>query len=233
MSFLKENGDKILSGSIIVIIPAYNEEKNLEIVLPRIPDTILNIPVTTLVIDDGSADETAAISEKLGALVAIQKTNRGGGAALKVGYEIIKKLNPAVIVTMDADGQHNPEEIERLVEPLLNKKSDFIIGSRILGECEKYSHLRIFGVTFFSKIINMMIGTQITDCSSGFRAINKKVLEKCLLFQEQYHTAEIIIEAGKRGFRIDERPITITKRSVVKAKKGKISLMPYTLSEPF
>lgn len=219
--FLKTDTARVKPGSIVVIIPAYNEERNVGMVLPRIPDQIRNRPVTTLLIDDGSTDDTAAVSRKHGALVAVQKANRGGGAALKTGYEIVKRMDPAVIVTMDADGQHDPAEIEFLVEPIINGQSDFVIGSRILGRYDRYSRLRIYGVTFFSKIINAMSGTQITDCSSGFRAFNKAVLENCQLSQEQYHTPELIIQAAKRGFRIHERPVIIKKRLSGKSKKGR------------
>lgn len=208
-------------NAILVLIPAYNEEKNLEQVLPAIPQKIKDHAVTVLVINDGSNDETEAVSRKHGALVASHKTNRGGGAALKVGYEIIKKIEPAVIVTMDADGQHNPKEIEILVNPILKNEADFVIGSRMLGSCDQDSRLRFHGVNLFSKIINFMMGTHITDCSSGFRAFNKALLDNCILLQQQYHTAELIIEAAKRGYRIEEQPIHIAKRLSGTSKKGK------------
>ena len=219
-NFVQNYKHKVIFKSIIVIIPAYNEAKNLIVVLPRIPKQIDGVQVKTLVIDDGSIDETYNISRKFGALVATHHANRGGGAALKTGYEIVKKINPSVVVTMDADGQHNPEEICILVKPIIEEQADFIIGSRVLGTGEQYSFYRSFGVNVFSKLINIIIGTEITDCSSGFRAFNKDILKNCLLLQEQYHTAEIIIEAAKRGFRIQEKPINIQRRLSGKSKKG-------------
>lgn len=219
--FFENNRQDIFQGAIAVLIPAFNEARNLEKVLSQVPENILGKTVKVLVIDDGSTDDTARIAREHGAEVALQRINRGGGAALKVGYDIIMKTGGAVIVTMDADGQHNPDQIEILVKPILKNESDFIIGSRMLGSFEQYSKLRVSGVIVFSKMINMLIGTNITDCSSGFRAFNKSVLEQCILMQEQYHTAELIFEAAKRGFRIDERPITIERRLSGTSKKGK------------
>jgi glycosyltransferase involved in cell wall biosynthesis len=218
--FTQNTVQKNFSDYIFILIPAYNEADNLSVILPRIPNIIREYRVKFLVIDDGSTDDTINVAKQNGALIAAHYTNRGGGAALKTGYDIIKNLKPLIIVTMDADGQHNPEEIHVLVEPILNDNADFVIGSRVLGTCEKYSGLRSAGVHFFSKIINVIMGTKITDCSSGFRAFNKSVLENCFISQEQYHTAELIIEASKRDFRIQERPITISKRLMGKSKKG-------------
>lgn len=219
--FMADSIQNIQPGSILVLIPAYNEAENLDIVLPRIPRQILDKKVTVLVVDDGSTDQTSVIAKKHGALTAIHQTNRGGGAALKVGYKISKLIRPALIVTMDADGQHNPNEIETLVTPILKDDADFVIGSRIIGSSDKYSWFRLFGVGLYSKMINIILGTHITDCSSGFRAFNLSVLENCLLLQDQYHTAELIIEAAKRNYRINEQPIHIAKRLSGSSKKGK------------
>ena len=171
-------------------------------------------------LDDGSSDGTADVARSKKAFVAVHPTNRGGGAALKTGYDLVTHLKPAVVLTMDADGQHNPAEIETLVKPILDDEADFVIGSRILGKCADYSKFRLLGVHVFSRLINFIAGTKITDCSSGYRAIRGKVLEDCLLLQEQYHTAEVIIEAAKRKFRITERPVDIADRLSGQSKKG-------------
>ncbi len=218
--FLKNNVIGDLTGSIIVLIPAYNEAENLEVVLSQIPEHVNSNKVHVLVLDDGSDDGTAVIARSKNALVASHPTNRGGGAALKTGYDLVTRLHPAVVLTMDADGQHDPTEIQALVEPILADEADFVIGSRVLGKCADYSRFRLVGVHVFSRLINCIAGTSITDCSSGYRAIRGSVLEECLLLQEQYHTAEVIIEAAKRGFRITERPVTIACRLSGESKKG-------------
>jgi len=218
--FLSQNETEFITRPIIVLIPAYNEADNLSEVLPRISTSIDSIPVVTIVIDDGSDDSTARMARKYSALVATHPVNRGGGAALKAGYDIARNLRAVVVVTMDADGQHLPDEIETLVTPILSDKADFVIGSRVLGSCANYSRFRVLGVHMFSRLISMIIGTRITDCSSGFRALRGKVIEDCLLLQEQYHTAEVIIEAAKRDFKIVERPVTIASRLSGESKKG-------------
>ncbi len=219
-NFLENNNIDHMASSIIVLIPAYNEAKNIKIVLSKIPASIMSRPVNVIVVDDGSSDCTREVVMQKNALVASHPTNRGGGAALKTGYDLVTHLNPAVVLTMDGDGQHNPEEIETLVKPILSGEADFVIGSRVLGNSIDSSRFRLFGVHVFSRLINLIAGTRITDCSSGFRAIRGNVLRDCLLLQEQYHTAEVIIEAAKRGFCITERPVTIVRRLSGQSKKG-------------
>ena len=219
--FLTNHRIDHIKDSIVILIPAYNEAENLQVVLSQIPEKVNDKPVHVLVLDDGSSDGTADVARRNNALIASHPANRGGGAALKTGYELVTHLNPAVVLTMDADGQHNPAEIETLVQPILSGEADFVIGSRVLGECAAYSSFRLLGVHVFSRLINLIVGTRITDCSSGYRAIRGKVLDECLLLQEQYHTAEMIIEAAKRGFRITERPVTIACRLSGESKKGK------------
>lgn len=219
-SFLEQNSLENVEGNIIVLIPAFNEAENLHVVLAKIPAQIGSKKVHVLVLDDGSDDGTVAVTKSFNALIATHPTNRGGGAALKTGYALVTHLNPAVVLTMDGDGQHDPTEIQTLIQPILSDESDFVIGSRVLGESDKSSSIRLVGVHLFSHLINFIAGTKITDCSSGFRAIKGKVLVDCLLLQEQYHTAEVIIEAAKRKFRISERPVTISCRLSGKSKKG-------------
>lgn len=206
---------------ITVIIPAFNEAENLDHVLPRIPENILGHPLGVLVIDDGSIDKTIDIAEKHGYSAVSSPFNRGGGAALRLGYDIAMAAGAEVIVTMDADGQQLPEEIERLVKPILSGDLDIVIGSRILGRQEKVSTFRTVGVYVFNFIINLLAGARITDCSSGFRAFRVDSLKKVLLLQDQFHTAELIIDAARKGVRIGEVPSTHLRRYSGESKKGK------------
>lgn len=215
----KETANRAKDG-IIVIIPAFNEEENLHVVIPRIPRTIGDNKVLTLVVDDGSDDETARIAREKGALVISQPFNRGGGAALRTGFDIASDIGAKIIVTMDADGQHKPEEIETLVKPILDGEADIIIGSRVIGSREKDSAVRWVGIHVFNTMINVLLGITISDCSSGFRAFSTDLVKSLKLAQNQYHTAEFIIDAAKRGAKIDERPIHIAKRLTGKSKKG-------------
>lgn len=220
-TFLRDEAHEQVAAAIAIIIPALNEAENLEALLPRMPKDVLGLPVSVIVIDDGSMDDTVGAAHAGGALVARNPINRGGGAALRLGFDLAVASGAEVIVTMDADGQHLPEELERLVVPILNDRYDFVIGSRVLGTRERDSRVRALGVHVFSTVINVLTGLHVTDSSSGYRALRSDAVKKLLLMQDQFHTAEAIIDASKRGLRIGEVPITIRRRYAGVSKKGK------------
>ncbi|MGD9079265.1 MAG: glycosyltransferase family 2 protein [Desulfobacterales bacterium] len=206
---------------IMIVIPAFNEAENLGYLLPRIPAKIKDAELGVLVVDDGSDDGTSQIVQEYNQFVVSNPINRGGGAALRLGYDILKNSDAAICVTMDADGQHLPEDIEALVAPILDNEFDVVIGSRILGTREKDNPIRIAGVHIFSAIISSLLGKRITDPSSGFRAFKMEKIKSIDLYEDQYHTSELIIEAVKKGLRVKEVPISIMKRKFGKSKKGK------------
>lgn len=206
---------------IVVILPAYNEEKNLGELLKNMPEEIDGMKIGALLVDDGSSDDTYNVAKQMGALVVRNRINRGQGAASRLGYDVLVKHNVPFGVTMDSDGQHQHEDVERLIRPILEDKYDLVIGSRILGKKGKSAFLRSFGVMFFTKIINALTGMKLTDCSSGFKAFNISRMKKLELREDQFQSAEVIIEAAKKGLRIGEVPITITKRKHGRSKKGK------------
>ena len=213
----KETSDK----KIMVIIPAYNEADNLKDLLNKIPDNINGKKLGVLVVDDGSADNTRDIVIQAGHMVAQNKINRGQGAASRLGYDVLLKNRIQIGVTMDADNQHLPEEIEKVVTPILNNEYDLVIGSRILGGSYKSSLMRDTGVNLFTRAINAITGLRLTDCASGFRAFNVSKMNSLNLREDQFQTAEVIIEAAKKGLRIGEVPITIVKRKHGTSKKGR------------
>jgi len=205
---------------IMIVMPAYNEAENLKEILPSFPDSINGLEIGVLLIDDGSDDETARVASEAGVCLVRNPINRGGGAALRLGYDILQKAGALICVTMDADGQHNPAEIEKVILPIVNDQHDFVIGSRIIGDREKDSRLRIVGVYIFGWLISLLLGKKITDPSSGFRAFRMESVASIDLHEDQYHTSELIIEAVKKGLRVGEVPITIFKRKYGKSKKG-------------
>jgi len=211
---------KLLS-SVVVVIPAYNEEKNICKVLAQMPEIVCGRTLKTIVIDDGSQDNTLEEARKSGAYAISNPINRGGGAALRLGFDIASDMGAEIVVTMDGDGQHLPSEIERLVSPILAGKYDFVIGSRVLGEREKDSLIRWVGIHVFNFVIRMLSNVRITDCSNGFRAFRVSALNRVLLRQDQYHTTELIIDAAKKGIRIGETPVTVKRRLSGESKKGK------------
>jgi glycosyltransferase involved in cell wall biosynthesis len=211
--------DGRVRGGILAIIPAYNEAENVGAVVSRVPDRVCGLPVTALVVDDGSSDSTVDAAEAAGAVVARHLRNRGGGAALRTGYALASDAGAAIVVTLDADGQHLPEEMTRLVRPIVSGRADAVNGSRTLGSADPNTFSRELGLRVFNRVLSTLTRTDITDCSSGYRAIRAESLAKLDLRQEQFHASEWLIEAVKRGLRLEEVPITVAKRMHGETKK--------------
>ncbi|HEV7769042.1 MAG TPA: glycosyltransferase family 2 protein [Solirubrobacterales bacterium] len=206
-------------GKIAVVIPAYNEADNIGHVLDLMPSEVCGMPIQTLVIDDGSRDGTADVAAEHGALAARHVTNRGGGAALRTGYRLMVESGAEIVVTLDADGQHLPAEMERLVKPVLDGEVDVAHGSRVLGHAESNHFARELGIVFFNRLVSFITRTHVTDCSNGYRAVRTTVLPQLVLRQEQFHTSEFMIEAIKRGIPAKEVPITVEQRLHGHSKK--------------
>jgi hypothetical protein len=205
----------------VVVLPAFNESENIGSVLHAMPEEVEGLLVVPVVVDDGSEDDTAGVARAGGALVARHPIRRGGGLAMRVGYEIGIRLNADVVVTMDADGQHVPDEMPLLVKPIVEGQADLVNGSRVLGEFERESLVRHVGVHFFSRIVTIMIGTRITDVSNGYRAVRTDVLRNLQLDQDQFWASELLIEGMRHRLRIVEVPITIRARQGGESKKPK------------
>ncbi|HEV2741841.1 MAG TPA: DUF2304 family protein, partial [Rubrobacter sp.] len=124
-------------GEILIIVPAYDEEGGIQGLLRRIPDEVLGHPVKTVVVDDGSKDATAALARAEGVPVVTHVVNRGQGDALRTGFAIAQSEQALAVVNLDADGQYKPEELDRLVGPIIEDKADFVLGSRFMGFYEE------------------------------------------------------------------------------------------------
>src|SRR5215207_10793167 len=133
------------------------------------PGEVCGVPTETLVVDDGSRDGTGDVAAAHGSLVARHVTNRGGGAALRTGYRLMVESGAEVVVTLDADGQHLPSEMERLVKPVLDGEVDMAHGSRVLGNADRNHFARELGIVFFNRVVSLITRTHVTDCSNGFR----------------------------------------------------------------
>jgi hypothetical protein len=206
---------------VVVIMPAFNEAENVGAVLHAMPEEVEGYPVVPLVVDDASEDATSEVARSAGALVARLPIRRGGGLALRVGYDIAAQLDGVVVVTMDADGQHVPDEMSLLVKPILGGEADMVNGSRVLGEFERESLIRHVGVHFFSWLVTVLTGSRITDVSNGYRAIRADILKGLVLDQDQFWTSELLIEVMRQRRRILEVPITVRARISGVSKKPK------------
>jgi hypothetical protein len=207
------------AGRVAILVPAYNEAESIGYVLDRMPAEVCGVPTAVLVVDDGSRDGTGELAAGHGAAVARHVINRGGGAALRTGYRLMVESGAEVVVTLDADGQHLPSEMERLVEPVLEGEVEVAHGSRVLGHADRNHFARELGIVFFNRVVSLITRTHVTDCSNGYRAVRTTVLPQLVLRQEQFHTSEFMIEAIKRGIPAKEVPVTVEQRLHGHSKK--------------
>ncbi len=212
--------ERLEGAGIVVGLPALDEAENLPDVLSRIPESIDGRRVGVVVVDDCSSDGTGDVAYAHGAAVVRNPFRRGQGAALRVVYDLAQRVGAEVVVTLDADGQHRPEEIATVVRPILDGTSDFVIGSRLLGAGEGGSRTRSLGIRVINRLINLLAGTKISDCSSGFKAISVPKLAGIVLREDQFQAGEAIISAAHAGLRISEAPITVLPRAAGTSKKG-------------
>jgi hypothetical protein len=207
-------------GGILVCIPAYEEADNLPSVLAEIPAEIAGLPTHPLVIDDGSRDATIAVAREHGADVVSHPVNSGQGAALQTGYLLAERMGVDIVVTIDADGQHDPTEMHRLVEPIVAGTADFVVGSRRMGEYEKESRARDAGISVFTRLVNLLGGTEVTDVANGYRAIRASRLAEIVFTEDQFHNPELLLGAARAGLRVLDVPVTIRVRRSGQSKKG-------------
>ena len=205
---------------VAIVIAGYNEEGAIGPVIEALPATVCGLGAAKIVVSDGSVDSTVKEAATAGALVCDVPVNRGQGAALRLGYRLARDGGAQYIVTTDADGQYNPAEIERLLEPILSGEADFVTGSRRLGSEETKDPVRRLGVRVFALAISVLTGQRISDTTFGLRAMRAGLTGAVLLEQPQYQAAELLIGVITHGYRVAERPATIHKRKVGKSKKG-------------
>jgi glycosyltransferase involved in cell wall biosynthesis len=207
-----------VNDNLAVIIPAYNEAIRITSTIAGIKK-LLNADI--IVVSDGSTDSTVNEAKAEGALVIELPFNLGYGAALQTGFKYALKEGYSFAVQMDADGQHDPSAIQSLIEPVLKNEVDIALGSRFLGESDyKAPFIRRIGMFFFAGIVHLVTGKKVTDPTSGFQALNRRVMEFYAsdAYPVDYPDADVIIMLHRRGMRFKEVPVTM-KRAV-----GKVSM---------
>jgi glycosyltransferase involved in cell wall biosynthesis len=203
---------------IAVVIPAYNEEPTVADVVRAIPREIGGKAVEVIVVVDGSDDRTAEEARNAGALVCDVPVNRGQGLIFMLGYWLAFKRGSEVIATTDADGQYDESEFDRVLEPILAGRADFVNGSRRLGTELTTDPVRHAGVIFFGGLISLLLRQRITDPASGIRAFRTVIPRTVKLEQTQYQTSELAMN----GFRVVEVATTMRDRpdGATLTKKG-------------
>ena len=186
------------------------------------PTLFGDLEVSTLVVVDGGSDATAEIALDTGVYTCVLPVNLGQGAALRLGYQLASDHGARYVVTLDADGQNDPAEMATMLQPLLDDAADFVIASRRLGVDQTTDRFRRAGVRLYAWTINAIARQKLTDSSNGYRAFRVGVLDDIVphLVQDQYQTAEVVITASSRGWRIAEQPTMWHPRASGESKKG-------------
>jgi len=191
---------------ITVGIPAYNEEKNIAKIIVKLKKTVDQI----IVCDDGSTDSTSEIAESLGATVVKHAKNSGYGMAIRSIFLKSREINADILVTLDADGQHKIEDINKIIKPVVDGEADISIGSRFLKEDNNTPGYRKLGVKIITKVTNSSLSEKITDAQSGFRAYSNKVLQSLTPADSGMGiSTEILIKSSNLGLKIVEVPTEI------------------------
>ena len=193
--------------TIAVVIPAYNEETKIGNVIETMP-TFVDY---TIVVNDGSTDKTADIAKAKGVIVLTHKKNKGVGAAIATGIRKALMLNIDIMVNIDADGQFNPQDIIKLINPIITKQADFVTGSRFKDPdyYPQMSKIKFIGNKIMSYLISRITGQKFYDVSCGFRAYSKESLIRLNLFGDFTYTQETFLDLTFKGISIVEIPIKV------------------------
>lgn len=192
----------------VVVIPAYREAAHIAQVIAGVRAQVPE--ATIVVVDDHSPDDTARVARRAGAVVLRQPINLGDGAARQTGFKYADYLGADWVVQLDGDGQHQPESIPDLLQPILNDEADLVIGSRFLGLGHyKAQPARRLGMRIFAALASWATGRRITDPTSGFRAMNRRAYRFFCgsAYPQQYPDADVLIAAHRAGLRLKEVPV--------------------------
>lgn len=215
MQYEKEGSLALLpdpQSKIIAAIPAYNEARHIEEIVSK----TLRYVGQVIVVDDGSVDGTGERARGAGATVIKHESNQGKGVAINTAFNYAKRINPWAMVLLDADGQHRPEEIPQLLNPVLNNQADMVVGSRFLvkNDIPKY---RMLGQTVLNITTNLGSGIRLTDTQSGFRAFSRKAIERMSFKEIGFAVeSEMQFRANRYGLKVTEVPINTNYDEKVK-----------------
>jgi glycosyltransferase involved in cell wall biosynthesis len=201
-----------VNQKVLIIIPAYNEEQSVGKVVENVkrhhPEVVM------LVVNDGSKDLTSEIAKSMGAVVLDLPFNLGIGGAMQAGYQYAYEKGYDIAIQVDADGQHDPREIPKLLHALEVKKVDVAIGSRFIGDSGyKASTMRRVGISILSQVISMIVRQKITDPTSGFRAANRKAIQLFASdYPQDYPEPEVVILLHQCLLKMLEVPVGMNER---------------------
>ena len=191
---------------IVAAIPCFNEERFIGSVVLMVKKHVDKV----LVIDDGSTDASAEVAAAAGAVVVRHDCNRGVGAAVRTAFHKARELGADIVVRLDADGQHNADDIPAVIAPILSGQADVVVGSRFLTGKERPPFYRRIGQRVLTVTTNLGSGTRIRDSQSGFRAFSAKALEEMTITEDGFSVeSEMQFAIARSGLRVTEVPIGV------------------------
>jgi len=214
-------------SGLLIVIPAYEEGTRLAGVLEAVARAGLDGEV--VVVDDGSRDATSLVAARAGARVLRHPFNLGYGAALQTGYKYALERGASIVVQLDADGQHDPAEIPRLLAPVEAGDLDLVVGSRFLGRGDyRMGTLHSLGRRVFQAIARLA-GLRVSDPTSGFQAMNRRVLEIYArdFFPADYPDVDVLLAAWRNGLRVGECPVSMRAGSRASTLHGGLRSVYY------
>ena len=197
---------------IVLFLPAHNEAATVSAVLRRAPSVVRGRPVVRVVIDDGSADGTAAMAADAGAEVVRLEPNRGLGAAVRTGFEVARRHGAAAVAFCDADGEYAPEELGILTEPILNGDADYVVGDRFAGDIRRMLPHRRLGNRILTRGLSFVARRKLGDGQSGYRALSATAMAEAEIVHDYNYAQVLTLDLLGRGFRYAEVPISYSFR---------------------
>lgn len=207
------SGPPAADAPVVLFLPARNESPRLAAVLSRVPGTVAGRPVVTVVVDDGSTDDTAEIARRHGARVVSHPHNIGLGAAVRTGLDEATRLRPAAVAFCDADGEYDVAELATMVAPVLAGELDYVVGTRFGGRIERMHPHRRFGNRVLTRWVRWVARTPITDAQSGYRAISPAAAASAAIAHDYNYAQVLTLDLLARGFRYGEVPISYRFRT--------------------
>ena len=195
-------------GPVVLVLPAHDEAPRIGAVLERVPALVGGHRVRVVVVDDGSTDDTAAVARAARAEVVAHDRNLGLGAAVRTGLAVAGALGPAAVAFCDADGEYAPEELDRMVAPILDGTADYVVGSRFAGEIRRMLPHRRAGNRTLTVVLSWVARRRITDGQSGYRALAPWAAAEAEIIHDYNYAQVLTLDLLAKGAHYAEVPIT-------------------------
>jgi uncharacterized membrane protein YbhN (UPF0104 family) len=212
------------AGPVVLFLPAHDEGPRLADVIQRVPPEVLGREVLTVVVDDGSGDDTALVAVAAGARVVSHEANRGLGAAVRTGLAEGVALGAAAVAFCDADGEYDPADLARLVGPILDGTADYVVGSRFAGRIHHMRPHRRIGNLVLSRWVRWTVRRPVTDGQSGYRALSAAAAAEVTIPHDYNYAQVLTVDLVRRGFVYAEVPISYRFRT---SGRSFVRLLPY------